>query len=137
VEETCRLACPLNVIRPASARLRCERNLELSQAEPLVERNTDIAISLRDWGLLNLLASIIDVVLMRIALVGRHILDGRRRDDLTGRRRRRLASRRHLSVSQRAHAPVRHAITTGMTLAVAPFSASQNWSSFTTSMLSS
>ena len=32
---------------------------------------------------------------------------------------------------------VRHAITTGMTLGVAPFSASQNWSSFTTSMLSS
>ena len=32
---------------------------------------------------------------------------------------------------------VRHAITTGMTLGVAPFSASQNWRSFTTSMLSS
>ena len=33
--------------------------------------------------------------------------------------------------------PVRHAMTTGMTLGVAPFSASQNWSSFTTSMLRS
>jgi len=33
--------------------------------------------------------------------------------------------------------PVRHAITTGMTLGFAPFSASQNWPSFTTSMLSS
>jgi hypothetical protein len=33
--------------------------------------------------------------------------------------------------------PVRHAITTGMTLGVVPFSASQNWFSFTTSMLSS
>jgi len=32
---------------------------------------------------------------------------------------------------------VPHAITTEMTLGVAPFSASQNWSSFTTSMLSS
>jgi len=32
--------------------------------------------------------------------------------------------------------PVRHAITTGMTVGVVPFSANQNWFSFTTSMLS-
>ena len=35
------------------------------------------------------------------------------------------------------YAPACYAITTGMTLGLAPFSASQNWPSFTTSMLSS
>jgi predicted signal transduction protein with EAL and GGDEF domain len=38
---------------------------------------------------------------------------------------------------RRRSCPVRHAITTGITFGVAPFSASQNWSSFTTSMVSS